>query len=249
MAVLSVSGLSKTYHKGLRREQTVALRDVSLSVEAGQLFGLLGPNGAGKTTLIKCVLDLVRPDAGVISLLDRPVRSPAARARLGYLPEDHHLPGYLNAPQTLDFVGQLFGLPADERRRRADRLLELVDLAKRRKDKVRTYSKGMRQRLGLAQALVNEPRVLILDEPNEGLDPLGRADVKELLKRLKGEGVTVFISSHVLTEIEHLCDRVAILNEGRLLKEGTVVELTEDGDLEGAFIELVRSTRALEGGA
>jgi len=177
------------------------------------------------------------------------VRAPAARARLGYLPEDHHLPGYLNAPQTLDFVGQLFGLPAGERRRRADRLLEQVDLAKRRKDKVRTYSKGMRQRLGLAQALMNEPQVLILDEPNEGLDPLGRADVKELLKRLKGEGVTVFISSHVLTEIEHLCDRVAILNEGRLLREGTVAELTEDGDLEHAFIELVRSTKALEGEA
>ncbi len=249
MPVLSVNGLSKTYQKGLRREQTVALREVSLSVEAGQLFGLLGPNGAGKTTLIKCVLDLVRPDAGELSLLGRSVRVPSTRARLGYLPEDHHLPGYLDAPQTLDFVGQLFGLPAGERRRRADRLLELVDLGKRRRDKVRTYSKGMRQRLGLAQALMNEPQVLILDEPNEGLDPLGRADVKELLKRLKGEGVTVFISSHVLTEIEHLCDRVAILNEGRLLREGTVAELTEDGDLEHAFIELVRSTKALKGDA
>jgi ABC-2 type transport system ATP-binding protein len=201
--VLTFSGVSKAYRRR-RGEPVVALREVGFAVGAGQIYGLLGPNGAGKTTLLKCALDLARADAGEIRLLGEPPGRPAARARVGHLPEDHQLPEHLTARQALDFVGRLCAVPAAERARRTDELLERVGLAARSRDRIRTYSKGMRQRLGLAQALFNAPRLLILDEPNEGLDPLGRADVKALLQALKAEGATVLISSHVLAELESL---------------------------------------------
>lgn len=245
MSILSVQDVSKTYRKW-GQETIVALENVSLEVDSGQIFGLLGPNGAGKTTLIKCVLDLVRVDQGQITVMGVPATTPAARKRVGFLPEDQQLPEYLDAGQLLDFVGRLFELPASVRKQRTDQLLDQVGLSKRRHTKIHAYSKGMRQRLGIAQALINEPQVLILDEPNEGLDPLGRADIKALLQDLKGTGVTIFISSHVLAEIEHICDRVAILHEGKLLHEGPVQKLTQDKDLEQSFIELIRGAQTGE---
>ncbi|HEY5596837.1 MAG TPA: ABC transporter ATP-binding protein [Candidatus Bipolaricaulota bacterium] len=239
MDALNISKVHKSYHRGWGRPRTDALQGVSLHVGAGQIFGLLGPNGAGKTTLIKCMMDLTRPDRGQIELLGVSARMTRARARVGYLPEDYQLPDYLSGEQFLQFVGGLYGLPTSLRARRVDQTLEQVELTTRRKDKIKTYSKGMRQRLGLAHALLAEPRLLVLDEPNEGLDPLGRAQVKALLLELKRGGVTVFISSHVLTEVERICDRVAILHEGRLLKEGTVEELTQHQDLEQRFVEII----------
>jgi len=236
MSVLSIQQVSKQYSNGV-----LALDDVSLDVKPQQIFGLLGPNGAGKTTLIKCILDLVRADQGSISILGQPSTTSNARIKLGYLPEDHLLPEHLNAEQLLDFVAQLFELPVHTRKERIDTLLNQVGLQSRRKSKLKTFSKGMRQRLGMAQAMINHPQVLILDEPNEGLDPLGRADIKDLLLQLKGAGATIFISSHVLAEIETFCDRVAILHEGKLIREGSMKELTAAQDLEHYFVDLIRN--------
>lgn len=242
MDAVNIFELYKSFPRGWGRGRAEALRGVSLRVAQGQIYGLLGPNGAGKTTLIKCMMDLARPDRGRIELLGVSARLARARAPVGYLPEDYRLPDYMSADQLLEFVGALYGLP--RRARRVGQVLEQVELAARRKDKISSYSKGMRQRLGLAHALLSEPRLLVLDEPNEGLDPLGRAQVKALLLELKRRGVTVFISSHVLTEVERICDRVAILHEGRLLEEGTVEALTRQQDLEQRFVELIHAAQA-----
>lgn len=244
MGVLDVENLCKTYRPGWGRGPVRALRGVSLTVEAGEILGLLGPNGAGKTTLIKCALDLVRPDAGRLRLLGLPASARRARAQVGYLPEEQAWPGYLNAAQLLRVVGRLFGLRGAVLAERVARLLDQVGLAARPHTKIKAYSKGMRQRLGLAQALVNAPKLLILDEPNEGLDPIGRSEVKALLLALKAQGVSVLISSHVLAELQPLCDRVAILHEGRLLAEGTMASLTRDKTLEQTFLDLIHAAEA-----
>jgi len=241
MGILSVQSVSKIYPKRWRQPAVEALQNVSFELGPGQIMGLLGPNGAGKTTLIKCALGLMRPDQGNIHVLDVVSTLAAARAHVGYLPENHAFPDYLNAEQVLHFVGRLFGWPRPQRRARIEQLLTQLGLGKRLKTKLKAYSKGMKQRLGLAQALFNQPQLLVLDEPNEGLDPLGRADVKVLLHELKDQGLSVLISSHVLAEVEAVCDRVAILNEGRLLCEGTLEELTQGRGLEAAFVALVRA--------
>lgn len=235
--------LYKTYRGIVQRTGIEALRGVSLRVQEGEIFGLLGPNGAGKTTLIKILLGIVSADRGTVKLFGLDSRRAEARRLVGYLPEDHQLPEYLKAWQVLDFFSKLSGI---HDRAHVDALLKLVGLDDRRASKVREFSKGMRQRLGLAQALLNKPKLLILDEPTANLDPLGRKDVKDLLLRLKGEGTTVFISSHVLTEIERICDRVAILHQGQLLTEGTVEELTQGKSLEDVFVELIRGPHATD---
>jgi ABC-2 type transport system ATP-binding protein len=245
MSALLFQDVSKTYRK-FGGSGVVALESVSLTVVPGQIYGLLGPNGAGKTTLIKCALDLARADEGSVSIHGRSSTSPSARQNVGYLPEDHRLPDHMTADQLMDFVGSLCEMPKEKRKARTDELLEIVGLTKRRVSKIRTFSKGMRQRLGVAQALIHEPNLLILDEPNEGLDPLGRADMKDLLIKLKEHGLTVFISSHILTEIERLCDRVAILHEGRLVHEASVEELTQGQNLEDRFVELIRGMTTAE---
>lgn len=244
MNAIEVVELYKTYRGFLRRDSIEALKGVSLSVQQGEIFGLLGPNGAGKTTLIKILLGIACADRGQAMLLGRDSRDPQARQYVGYLPEDHQLPEYLSAWRVLDFFAKLYGLR--ERRSHIEELLQLTGIVERRNSKVRELSKGMRQRLGLAQALLNTPNVLILDEPTANLDPLGRKDVKDLLLRLKDHGTTVFISSHMLTEIERVCDRVAILHKGQLLTEGTVDELTQEKSLEDVFVELVRGTQDME---
>ncbi len=213
---------------------------MSLTVKEGEIFGLLGPNGAGKTTLIKILLDIAFADHGKASLFGIDSRRAEARQFVGYLPEDHQLPEYLKAWRVLDFFAKLYGL---RDRSQINELLKLSGVEERRDSKVREYSKGMRQRLALAQALIHKPKLLILDEPTANLDPLGRKDVKDLLLKLKNEGTTVFISSHVLTEIERICDRVAILHRGQLIKEGTVEELTQEKSLEDVFVELIRATQ------
>jgi ABC-2 type transport system ATP-binding protein len=202
-----------------------ALGGVSLDVEPATVFGLLGQNGAGKTTLIKILLGMLAPTSGSAHLLGRPVGSVEARRDVGYLPEDHRLPEYHTGPSLLDVYGGLQGLPRQERRRRAAELLERLGLAGREKLRIRVYSKGMKQRLGLAQALLHRPSVLFLDEPTDGVDPVGRKQIRDLLLAERARGVTIFINSHLLGEVEQLCDRVAILRKGRLAIVGTVAEV------------------------
>jgi len=222
---IRVERLSKRYGYGAKAVQ--ALQDVSLEVPRGQIFGLLGQNGAGKTTLIKILLDIVRPTDGRTFILGRSSRRASTRRSVGYLPEDHRFPDYRSGEGLLLFYGALSKMPLAENRERGDRLLAFVGLEAARKRKVRAFSKGMKQRLGLAQALVNDPEVVFLDEPTDGVDPVGRAHIRDLLVKLRAQGKTIFLNSHLLSEVEQVCDRVAILDKGRLLRQGTIAELTE----------------------
>lgn len=223
--MIHVKELCKSY-ADLRRGKFEALRGISFDAYPGQIFGLLGPNGAGKTTLVKILLGLVRPTEGTARMLGAPAGTPRSRARVGYMPEQRKYPEFLTAAGVLDLFGRLHGLSGDARRARIDAVLEEVDLAPRRDHKVGGFSKGMRQRLALAQALVNEPEILFLDEPAEGIDPLGRVVVRNILRRLRGRGTTLFVNSHLLTEVEMVCDQVAILHSGRVVESGPLSEMT-----------------------
>ena len=227
MPALSVSSLSKTYRTGLLRRSTVqALDGISLTVEEGAIFGLLGPNGAGKTTLVKILLGLVRPSGGTARLFDRPAGTPAARHRIGFVPENHRFPGFFTATQTLHAYGRLADVPRAERNRRIPELLNRLSLDGRGDTKVKTFSKGMLQRLGLAQALLNEPDLLFLDEPTGGVDPVGRRAIRDIVLELRDEGKTIFLNSHLLSEVEKVCTQIAILRDGTLVRRGSVEELT-----------------------
>ncbi len=223
-AAVEVTGLGKTYH-ALRSRPLHALQGVSLRVERGEIFGLIGQNGAGKTTLIKILLGLASPTAGAALLLGRSPGDPAARRRVGYLPEQMRLPDYFRAKDFLRYMGGLNRVDPAAMKRRIPALLERVGLGGVQKP-VSAYSKGMQQRLGLAQALVNDPEVLFLDEPTDGLDPLGRRQVRELLVQLRAEGKTIFLNSHLLSEIELVCDRIVILHQGEVARTATPQEFT-----------------------
>jgi len=226
-AAISVSDLSKTYRTGLFSRSTVkALRGVSLEVPKGEIFGLLGPNGAGKTTLVKILLGLVHPSGGTARLFGTPAQTPAARQRIGFLPENHQFPGFLTARQTLHVYGRLADVPKIRREEQIDALLRRVELYERRDTKVKTFSKGMLQRLGLAQALLNDPDLLFLDEPTSGVDPVGRRTLRDLVLELREEGATIFLNSHLLSEVEKVCSGIAILRDGELVRRGTIEELT-----------------------
>jgi ABC-2 type transport system ATP-binding protein len=230
---ISVGGLVKNYRDGWRRKGEVqALRGVSLCVKRGEIFGLLGPNGAGKTTLIKILLGIVKKSSGEASLLGRPPGDRAGRKRVGYLPENHRIPRHHTAYSALAYFGGLSGLSPSEVRRRREQTLAMVGLARWGEVSVRKYSKGMQQRLGLAQALLHDPEVLILDEPTDGVDPVGRSEMRSLLMRLKQAGKTIFLNSHHLQEIELVCDRVAILQNGLVRREGSIADLTLSPDTE-----------------
>jgi ABC-2 type transport system ATP-binding protein len=224
---VSVTNLTKTYRSGLvRRESVRALDGVTLSVPPGTIFGLLGPNGAGKSTMVKILLDVVHASSGEAALFGVPSTTPAARERLGYLPEDHEFPGFLTAEQVLHIYGRMAGVSSADRAERIPALLDRVGLAERSGSKVRGFSKGMAQRLGIAQALLNEPDLLFLDEPTDGVDPVGRRDIRDLLLWLRDRGTTVFLNSHLLSEVEKVCSRVAILQDGTVVRQGTTEELT-----------------------
>ncbi len=244
MPTISVADLRKTYREGMIwRKQFVALRGVSIDVEPGEIFGLLGQNGAGKTTFIKILLGIIRKTGGEASVLGFPAGNRAARQRIGYLPENLRVPRHLTGYTALEFYGALSNLSAGEVRHRRGPILENVGLVERAKDPVRTYSKGMLQRLGLAQAMLHEPEVFILDEPTDGLDPLARQSVRRTLMSLKAKGCTVFLNSHILQEVELICDRVAILDRGNLKFCGPVSKLTTDrslvaGAANGAQVEI-----------
>ncbi len=223
------------------RGKNVAVKDLNLQVRAGEVFGFLGPNGAGKTTTMNVLLGFVSPSSGSAYLFGVNVLEPIARQRIGYLPELTYYYKFLTAEELLRFYARIFGIPRTEADRRIDRLLKLVELESARKRLIKTYSKGMQQRVGLAQALINDPDLLILDEPTSGLDPLGRMKVRSIIQRLKEEGKTVFFSSHELGEVETVCDRVAIINQGELKVEGRVSELVEkhQANLEKIFLNII----------
>jgi ABC-2 type transport system ATP-binding protein len=230
--VLAVRGLSKVYGKKLfGRGGFRALDGVDLEVGRGSVFGLLGPNGAGKTTLVKCVLDLVRGWNGEASILGGHPRDPRVRRRVGFLPEAHRLPPYLTGMQVVLLSAMLQGMSANAARPRARELFEELGLSRFQNAKVRTYSKGMQQRLGLVQAIVHEPELVFLDEPTDGVDPIGRRTIRALVERLKERGATIFLNSHLLMEVEMICDRVVIMHRGKVLREGSVAELTAGSGL------------------
>ncbi len=225
-AVEAVS-LGKRFQSGwLRRREVTALEDLTLRVERGEVFGLLGPNGSGKTTTLKLLLGFLFPSSGRADVLGRPAGDPAAKARIGFLPEETYLHPFLSAEETLDFHGSLFGLSRAECRSRSGPLLDRVGIRPQdRRRRLREFSKGMARRVAFAQALINHPDLLILDEPTSGMDPLGTAEMKQLILDLKAQGKTLLISSHLLADMEDVCDRIAILYQGRLIETGRVREL------------------------
>ena len=233
-ASIEVRDLRKSYRNGMFRKRFEALKGVSFEVGRGEIFGLLGPNGAGKTTLIKVLLGIVRRSGGVATLLNRPAGDRTSRVRVGYLPENLRIAPHHTAHTALEYYGKLSGLPMKDIKARRGELLESVGLADRTRESVKKYSKGMLQRLGLCQALMHDPEVLILDEPTDGLDPVGRSHVRNVLNGLKEHGKTIFLNSHILQEVELVCDRVAILDRGHVKALGTVEEISpaNDGNVE-----------------
>jgi ABC-2 type transport system ATP-binding protein len=225
MPVIEVVGLRKVYRSTLGRNIT-ALDGIDLAIREGELFGLLGPNGAGKTTTVKILLGLTRPTSGSASVAGLPVRNPESRRRVGYLPEGHKIPGYLTARQTLSIFGRMSGLDGATITRRAVELLERLSIGQWIDVRVKKFSKGMTQRLGLATALIHSPNVLLLDEPTDGVDPVGRREIRDLLRDEAKNGAAILVNSHLLSEVEMTCDRVAVLRSGKIAAQGTVDELT-----------------------
>lgn len=254
--VIRTNALTKVFSAPFRKTRITALEDLSIEVRRGEVFGLIGPNGSGKTTTIKLLLGLLFPTSGHAEVLGRPPTSVDAKARIGFLPEESYLYGFLNGDETLDFFGRIFNLGREERKARIDRLLERFGIAHARKRLVREYSKGMVRRLSFCQALINNPDVVILDEPTSGLDPISSRQIKDLILELKNEGKTVLLSSHLLADMQAVCDRIAILFGGHLRKYGAVRDLLVNKDLvtltveelDGEALEKVRSLIAEQGG-
>ena len=226
--VLKIDDLHKSFSLGLIPKKKEILKGISFEVAEGEIFGYLGPNGAGKTTTLKCILGLIHPDSGRIDLFGQSHLALRAKARIGFLPENPYFYDYLTGEEFLDFYGQLFALGRTERRERIKGLLKLVGLDRASGLQLRKYSRGMLQRIGLAQALINDPSFLILDEPLGGLDPLGRKELRDIIVRLKDEGKTVLLSSHILQDIEMICSRVAIILEGKIISQGLLRDLISE---------------------
>ncbi len=226
--MLAIEDVHKFFKVGFIPKKKEILKGVSFSVAEGEIFGYLGPNGAGKTTTLKCILGLIFPDRGKIEIFGQPHLEPRAKERLGFLPENPYFYDYLTAREFLDFYAQLFRVKKDEREERVASLLNLVGMDRARDLQLRKFSRGMLQRIGLAQALVNEPSLVLLDEPLGGLDPLGRKEIRDIIIRLKAEGKTVFLCSHILQDIEMICDRVAIIVDGKILSQGPLTDLISE---------------------
>jgi ABC-2 type transport system ATP-binding protein len=235
MHALEINGLEKTYTVGLlRKKERQALKPFQLTVETGEIFGYLGPNGAGKTTTLKILMGLIFPTAGSAKILDRHMWDPKVNAQLGFLPEQPYFYDYLTGGELLDYLAQLSGVPARDRKRKVDEMLARVGMSGAKNLQLRKFSKGMLQRVGIAQAIVHDPKIVFLDEPMSGLDPIGRREVADLIRQLKDDGKTVFFSTHILSDAEALCDRVAVIHEGMLRGVGVVADLvsTAEGKTE-----------------
>jgi ABC-2 type transport system ATP-binding protein len=227
MPAIEILGLEKTYKVGFwRKRPKRALHPLHLTVEEGEIFGFLGPNGAGKTTTLKLLMGLVFPTAGTARLLGRDWTDPEVKAQIGFLPEQPYFYDYLTAHELLDYYGQLSGVPGKDRKRRIEEVLQRVGLTDVKGVQLRKFSKGMLQRVGIAQAILHDPKLVFFDEPMSGLDPMGRREVRDLMEQLKHEGKTVFFSTHILSDAEALCDRVAIIHQGELKGVGAVADLT-----------------------
>lgn len=220
MTAISTQGLEKRYGGGIH-----ALRGVDLEVERGEIFGLIGPNGAGKSTLVKVLLTIVRRSSGTATLLGQPVGHRPTLAKVGFLPEHHRMPRYLTGRQAVLYYARLLGMTKREREKRADEMIDIVGMSHAAHRKLGTYSKGMQQRIGLAQSFVNEPELVVLDEPTDGVDPVGRVEIREVLLRMRERGTAIFLNSHLLSELETVCDRVAIMLDGSIRRQGTPADL------------------------
>jgi ABC-2 type transport system ATP-binding protein len=240
--ILRIDNLRVVYRvAGLKDQVKVAVDGLNLTVNAGEVFGFLGPNGAGKTTTMNVLLGFVPPTSGSAYIFGSDVSQPIARQRIGYLPELTYYYKFLTPEEILRFYGRIFRIPKDQLEKRIDEVIKLVELEHARKRQIKTFSKGMQQRIGLAQALINNPDLLIFDEPTSGLDPIGRMKVREIIQRLKNEGKTVFFSSHEMGEVETVCDRVVIVNQGKVREEGRVADLLakHQMNLEQIFLKLI----------
>ena len=229
-AVIETQNLTKVYRDFWGRKKVDALKSLNLTVNRGEIFGLLGPNGSGKTTTIKLLLGLLFPTSGRALVLDKRADDVSKNERIGYLPEESYLYKFLNAEETLDFYGRLFDMPARVRRERTQQLIEQVGLQHAKKRVLKEYSKGMTRRIGLAQALINDPDLILLDEPTSGLDPIGTREMKDLILRLRDQGKTVLMCSHLLADVQDVCDRIAILHQGELKELGRVDDLLSVGN-------------------
>ncbi len=245
MRVIETENLTKVYRRGMNREGITALDGVSFSVEQGEIMGLIGPNGAGKTTLVKILLGITHPSSGYVAVGGSQPSDPQSRSRVGFLPENHRFPAHLSGIGLLKNAGNLTGLKSSSMEARCEELLKIVDMEKWGTTNLRKYSKGMLQRIGLAQALVGDPDLLLLDEPTDGVDPMGKLEIRRIIERLKQEGKTVLLNSHLLSEVESLADRVAILDRGKIVRVGAVDELTSrqsqfeiEADIGGNSVDL-----------
>ena len=243
--VVQIENIHKVFRVGFWGKKVTAVDCLSLDVQRGEVFGFLGPNGAGKTTTIKMLMGLIYPTSGQARIFGHPVGDPAAKAKLGFLPESPYFYDYLTSREFLNFYGHLFGLWGVTLDKRVDELLELVGMTHARDLQLRKFSKGMLQRVGIAQALINDPELVVLDEPMSGLDPIGRKEVRDLIFRLKESGKTVMFSSHILHDAELLCDRVAMIMKGRLVACGQVSELIQQGTTQE--VEMVVDRLSPEG--
>jgi ABC-2 type transport system ATP-binding protein len=244
--VVETRNLTKIYRDFWGRKKKAALRELTLHIDRGEIFGLLGPNGSGKTTTIKLLLGLLYPTSGSAFVFGQDAAQVKKNERIGYLPEESYLYRFLNAEETLDFYGRLFDMPRDVRRKRAQQLIEEVGLAADKKRILKEYSKGMRQRIGLAQALINDPELVVLDEPTSGLDPPGSRWMKDKISELRKKGKTILMCSHRLEDVQDLCDRVAVLHEGVLRELGRVSDLLRDTsrlELQASSLELTDELR------
>lgn len=229
-AIIKTEGLSKVYHS--RPENIRALDKLSLEVEPGYIFGYLGPNGAGKTTTINILLDFIKPTEGRAWILGKEIGDVKAKEKIGFLPENPYFYTHLTSGEFLDFFGRIFHLETGLRKKRIEALLELVGLEKEKNSLLKGFSRGMLQRIGLAQALINEPELIFMDEPIAGLDPIGRKEVREIIKKIKAQNKTIFFCSHILSDVEQICDHVAILKEGKLINQGPLSKLLKVKEIE-----------------
>jgi ABC-2 type transport system ATP-binding protein len=257
MAVIETKDLSKEYNASrISKQKVLALNDFTFEVNEGEIFGLLGPNGAGKTTLIKILLAITFPTRGTAKVFGMDASNSKWKSRVGYLPENHKFPNYLTGEQVLSYYGRLSGLHSGvEFHKKINDMLEVMNLTQWKHTKIKKYSKGMMQKLGLAQSMLNEPDLIFLDEPTDGVDPIGRKEIRDILIDLKKKGKTIFLNSHLLSEVEMICDRVAILNKGDLIKEGNVEDLTKSENIfiietvEPIGMELKQKILAVDGNA